>query len=401
MGGRVMSRSTFARPRRSLRRSWQLFPALLLVGTLARVLQAAPPATADQSSSTRPDGAVLEKVEAQNKLSAAALLAEVDYGLRQARTRMGNDPAGAEQDLRLLIERVAKAPQLSAVARANVRGRLTTAMREAQRRAITRPSLDEQEQAEAAGTQARLRLEDDTTRRQERVRQLTERYQALLDEGRPEEAKRLADTELRQAAPDSAAAKSGPLVAEAIGNRAAEKSVRDAKTQAMFEAYNAEQRAAIPGSDDPGIVYPDAAVWKKLTAYRLAHTAPDNRKLSPAEVKIYKALKEPTTIDFAETPLADAVDYLRDLHGIEIQLDSKELEQMGIHSETPVTRKVSGIPLRSALRLLLGQLDLSYLVTEDVILITTRDKASRAVDTRIYPVGDIIFPRDPLWMFRR
>ncbi len=49
-------------------------------------------------------------------------------------------------------------------------------------------------------------------------------------------------------------------------------------------------------------------------------------KLTPVEEKILLALEKPTVMDFIETPLQDAVDYLKDFHGIEIQLDTKVLE---------------------------------------------------------------------------
>lgn len=42
-----------------------------------------------------------------------------------------------------------------------------------------------------------------------------------------------------------------------------------------------------------------------------------------ARDKIHKALEEPTNFEFVETPLTDVIDYLKDLHGIEIQIDHK------------------------------------------------------------------------------
>ena len=67
--------------------------------------------------------------------------------------------------------------------------------------------------------------------------------------------------------------------------------------------------------------------------------------------------ERPTKMEFTETPLQDAIDYLRDLHGIEIQLDTKALEDAGIGSETPVTRNLHGVSLKSGLRLLLRDME--------------------------------------------
>ncbi len=90
--------------------------------------------------------------------------------------------------------------------------------------------------------------------------------------------------------------------------------------------------------------------------------------------------------------MQDAVDYLKDLHSIEIQLDTKALEEAGIGSDTPVTRTLKGISLRSALRLMLGAMDLTYVIKDEVLLITTTDVASNELVTKAYPVADLVIP---------
>lgn len=117
-------------------------------------------------------------------------------------------------------------------------------------------------------------------------------------------------------------------------------------------------------------------------------------KLTPAEKKILLELEEPTTIDFVETPLEDAVDYLRDLHGIEIQLDTKALEDAGINTDTPFSRKLHGISLRAALRLLLGSVDMTFDIRDEVLLLTTKEEAATWLITRTYPIADLLEGRD-------
>ncbi|HEV3136755.1 MAG TPA: hypothetical protein VGZ26_02605, partial [Pirellulales bacterium] len=83
----------------------------------------------------------------------------------------------------------------------------------------------------------------------------------------------------------------------------------------------------------------------------------------PAEAKIRQELKNPTTMDFTETPLQDVVDYLRELHNIEIQLDVKALGDAGIACDVAVSRQLKGISLDSALKLLLHELELTTVIT--------------------------------------
>ncbi|HEX4143426.1 MAG TPA: hypothetical protein VHY91_07740 [Pirellulales bacterium] len=106
--------------------------------------------------------------------------------------------------------------------------------------------------------------------------------------------------------------------------------------------------------------------------------------------KILMTLEAPTEFDFTELPLTDVVKYLSDKHEIEIQLDTKALEAASIGIDTPVTRSLRGISLRSFLRLMLGALDLTYTVKDGVLLITTPEVAKRETIVRIYPVGDLI-----------
>ncbi len=116
----------------------------------------------------------------------------------------------------------------------------------------------------------------------------------------------------------------------------------------------------------------------------------------PAVTKIANALASPTRLEFVETPLKDVVDYLKDLHRIEIQLDSPSLREAGVDESTPVTKNLQGISLRSALKLLLDELQLKYIIHNEVLLITSLTKADsdEYMPTRIYPVKDLILVRN-------
>jgi hypothetical protein len=112
--------------------------------------------------------------------------------------------------------------------------------------------------------------------------------------------------------------------------------------------------------------------------------------LSESEKRITAELDKPTTFEFTETPLADVVDYLRNLHEIQIQFDEKALEDAGIENQVSITRVLKGVSLRSALRRILSNLDMTYIVDDDMLLITTKEAASETLITRTYPVGDLM-----------
>jgi hypothetical protein len=119
------------------------------------------------------------------------------------------------------------------------------------------------------------------------------------------------------------------------------------------------------------------------------HCAPQ----SEAETRIYRALEDPTVVEFVETPLQDVVDYLKDYHKIEIQLDKKALDDAGIGTDTPITRNLRGITLKSALRLMLREYNMASVVTNQVLMLTTDEVASKMLEICVYNVADLLGDR--------
>ncbi len=132
---------------------------------------------------------------------------------------------------------------------------------------------------------------------------------------------------------------------------------------------------------------------KELTARRREkYSATELSRRSPAEEKIAEALKQPTQIEFVETPLKDVIDYLKDLHHIEIQLDSAALKEEGIDENTPVTKNLKGISLRSALKLMLDEMHLTYVIHNDVLLITSQERPRARSCQATRPTPAEMFP---------
>ena len=104
------------------------------------------------------------------------------------------------------------------------------------------------------------------------------------------------------------------------------------------------------------------------TEHYLAALRPD-----PTEARIWAALEEKTELDFQAQPVTDVIDYLKQRHEIEIQLDNKALSEAGVSSHTPNRRSIKGITLRSALNLISSDLGVTYFVDNGVLIITTTE----------------------------
>jgi len=96
---------------------------------------------------------------------------------------------------------------------------------------------------------------------------------------------------------------------------------------------------------------------------------------NPRERKIATALANLTSIQFSNTPLTDVVATLARQHGFPIILEPIALDDAGIPTNEPMTLSVSRISLQSALKLMLQDLQLTFLIEDEVLKITTIDVA--------------------------
>jgi hypothetical protein len=171
--------------------------------------------------------------------------------------------------------------------------------------------------------------------------------------------------------------------------------LREIRHRNFARALLTVEKALVPFPDDPPVLYPDPQVWADLSLRRKKYASVDLARRGGAEEKILNALDDDTTLDFIEAPLQQVIAYLADLHGINMEANWRLLDtDEGITTETPVTRNLKGISLRSALRLLLRDLSdtLTYVIRDEVLLITTLDDAESELVTKVYPVGDLVLP---------
>lgn len=114
----------------------------------------------------------------------------------------------------------------------------------------------------------------------------------------------------------------------------------------------------------------------------------DFKPRSPSVVKIERALTQSTSMDFADTPIIEAIQFLSDRHSISILIDPA-IKESGIELDQPLTMKIQDVALRSGMNLLLEPLKLDSVIKNEVLYITTREKAEELMETRVYNVSRI------------
>ncbi len=112
-------------------------------------------------------------------------------------------------------------------------------------------------------------------------------------------------------------------------------------------------------------------------------------QFSPAERRLEQLIDKVVPINFTDSPLTEVVTFFANELSVNVVLDTAALSDAGIASDTPVTRQITDITVRSALKLLLEPLSLTAIIDSEVLRVTTREKAIEILITRTYPVSDL------------
>jgi type II secretory pathway component GspD/PulD (secretin) len=163
--------------------------------------------------------------------------------------------------------------------------------------------------------------------------------------------------------------------------------IRRASSAGFAEAFqDVAASAAVPVND---VTYPDN--WREKDERKNRKYLPVKEQ-TPEDKQVYSKLSFPVSIDFKDKPLQDVLEELRELHSVNIVPDRVNIENEGIDLEQRVSIRLDGVSLKTALKHVLQNCRLTYVVQDGVLLVTTptgeRGKAERVV----YPVADLIIP---------
>lgn len=98
---------------------------------------------------------------------------------------------------------------------------------------------------------------------------------------------------------------------------------------------------------------------------------------------------------FSEKPLNDLIEELRNEYKIPILLDTRALEDAGIDVDVPVSINLQGVSLRAGLRHLLREQQLTYVIRDEALVITSKQNAEDEPITCIYDVHNLVVREQP------
>jgi hypothetical protein len=334
---------------------------------------------------------LIRNVEQQRQVVEQFLTGRVQDALAKSRTDMRTNPQGAIELLKQAQQAVLSTPEISADVRQQLRNQLENALRQAANVQTIREVEDVAQRRVQAESEERKRLVEGLRQKDEKLKAILSRFEFLMDERQYRAAEDLANL-ARQESPGTFAAASGSENANLRGNFIEFMAIREQRHRNYAAALLSSERSSIPFPDEPPLVYPDPEVWARLTERRKQYAAVDLADQGPAEKRIRSALDNPARMEFIETPLNDVIEFLKDEHEVPIQLDKKALEDEGLDSASPITMNLAGVSFRSAMRLMLDPLGLTYVIKNEVMLVTTKVKAEEDLITKVYPVADLVVP---------
>ncbi len=110
---------------------------------------------------------------------------------------------------------------------------------------------------------------------------------------------------------------------------------------------------------------------------------------SPQNQRIRERLRENVSVDFEDTPLIEAVETLSQVTGVSIRLDMQSLREYRIRIREPLTLNLDERQLDTVLSALFHNLNLTWMIEDGVLWITTAAIAHAHTKTAIYDVRDL------------
>ncbi len=222
---------------------------------------------------------------------------------------------------------------------------------------------------------------------QNRLAEDTEKFNALVEEGRYEEALVLAK-KCRDYSHNSVVSVQMVHKAQLGGQIAFNENLKEIKNERVLKTFNDVENSAFSLVDDANPLVFDSNVWNR---------AKNRKELSPGDARseadreILRKLDMQITLPFDQpTPLDVVVDFIRTSAGINIMVDEAALSELGVMSDMTVATNFNNITLKNYLKHVLAPYNLSYIVEDEVLTITGSNKRSNKTVVKYYPVADLV-----------
>ena len=109
----------------------------------------------------------------------------------------------------------------------------------------------------------------------------------------------------------------------------------------------------------------------------------------PEHSRLRQKLNQNVTVAFRDTPLETAVRQLAEMSQVDIRLDMPALRANGVRERAPTTVSLTERKLKTVLQAMLIDHDLTWVLRDGVLWITSHDEADEFLKTAVYDVRDL------------
>jgi hypothetical protein len=102
------------------------------------------------------------------------------------------------------------------------------------------------------------------------------------------------------------------------------------------------------------------------------------------------ALAVDAEASYVDVPLEDVIGQLAERHGLQVMFARGAIEEAGATIDYPHSVEVRGVSLRNLLELVLDQHGLTWIIRDEVLVVTSKEAADNMLRNRVYPVADIL-----------
>jgi len=319
----------------------------------------------------------LDDVKRRLKLEADKVEAEVREGLDEAEKQAKKSTAEAIKTLEYMQVKLEITRALSPERKAELQRQLDARIRYF-RQAATNGGLVNWEERARQNREQMQSFEQ----KQREMRQLSGQIAEMYRQGKHIEALQLNQKYAEKFGPGPSTLAAGRM-ATARKTLDELRGLREEK-DARYPVLMAQLiKSSMPIVEESGMEFPKD--WRAKTKLRT------QVKLTPEEAKLLKALGTPITLELKNQPLQGVIDDFEKRYGIKFELDKPSLDQLMITLETtPVSVRARETTLRSVIKQMLGELNLTYVIVRGQLHVMTPEKASNFMRVQTYYVGDLV-----------
>ena len=343
---------------------------------------------------------LLDVVEQERRIRTQRMQTAVESGIETAQQALQENPEFARATLEDLLTQLKADNRINAEAKEQMRRRVEQELAGVLSQLESLEDQRQQYNRKLAVEEAQRRLLDAAMQDDMRIQELTDRVVSLIIDAYHGNTAAFEEAEavgrmIEDQRPGTAIGTQSVFLPEAAGQLDKVYRLRLLRSDRFLATLYQVELSHVPFPDEPPIRYPPAEVWQLLTEKRRKWKSVDLHQNSPNEQRIYEALESTTTLEFPGNPLRDVLDYISLVHNFPIIIDEEELQNEGVTPDEEVNLVLTDIRLRSALKILLENVagvELAYVIEDEVMKITTKLVADDKMQTRVYPVADLVIP---------